>query len=445
MRPNYPWLTWAAALALTVQSGCTSKRAPEFSTGKQTNSLVAAAQEVIRAELKSNFGTPTSLVAWQVLPVDYGVFEGKTSKSGVSEVSVSLTGVTPTASSRRLAELRGSVVTNDVGNPIGTVAAYTPANGALRISSSDGTTIQPDQNLKVIGDGLQFGRDLYLRHCMHCHGVSGDGDGPTAKYFAVKPRDYRKGTFKFTSTIQGVRASRDDLKRIIKLGVAGTYMPSFMLLPDDEVASLVEYVRWLAMRGEVENSLYIEMSSDFGAETNREKSRADLKKEVEAFAASQFPMKTSEIGKDLAETWSAPEDETNVLMPKEPRGSADQDSIRRGRELFLNKDVGCFSCHGESARGNGVSTETFNKLPNSTELSKVPGLFDDWGNLVKPRDLTTGIYRGGRRPLDIYRRIRAGIKGTPMQGFSRLEEQQVWDLTNYVLSVPFKPNNEMKH
>ena len=72
--------------------------------------------------------------------------------------------------------------------------------------------------------------------------------------------------------------------------------------------------------------------------------------------------------------------------------------------------------------------------------SDIPGLFDDWGNSIKPRDLTTGVFRGGRRPIDIYRRIHSGIKGTPMQQFGTTlkEEGQIWDVVNYVLSIPFE-------
>ena len=36
-----------------------------------------------------------------------------------------------------------------------------------------------------------------------CHGSSGAGDGPTAAFLYPRPRDYRRGLFKFTSTAQG--------------------------------------------------------------------------------------------------------------------------------------------------------------------------------------------------------------------------------------------------
>ena len=47
------------------------------------------------------------------------------------------------------------------------------------------------------------GYALYRRNCLHCHGVSGAGDGPTAPFLYPTPRDYRKGIFKFTSTPSG--------------------------------------------------------------------------------------------------------------------------------------------------------------------------------------------------------------------------------------------------
>ncbi len=34
---------------------------------------------------------------------------------------------------------------------------------------------------------------LYRRHCAHCHGISGGGDGPTASILNPYPRDYRPG------------------------------------------------------------------------------------------------------------------------------------------------------------------------------------------------------------------------------------------------------------
>ena len=45
---------------------------------------------------------------------------------------------------------------------------------------------------------------LYRQHCAHCHGITGDGAGPTAAFLNPYPRDYRAGKFKFRSTPIGV-------------------------------------------------------------------------------------------------------------------------------------------------------------------------------------------------------------------------------------------------
>jgi len=63
--------------------------------------------------------------------------------------------------------------------------------------------------------------------------------------------------------------------------------------------------------------------------------------------------------------------------------------------------------------------------------------FDSWGTLVRPANLTTGMYRGGRRPIDIYHRIHSGINGSGMARFSNLEAKQIWDLVNFVQALPY--------
>src|SRR5205807_5778428 len=100
-------------------------------------------------------------------------------------------------------------------------------------------------------------RGLYREHCAHCHGITGDGVGPTAAFLNPYPRDYRKGQFKFKSTPAGFKPTHADLKKIVLDGVPGTAMPSFKLLPDLEVEALVEYVRYLSIRGEIERRLLV--------------------------------------------------------------------------------------------------------------------------------------------------------------------------------------------
>ncbi|MBM3967484.1 MAG: cytochrome c, partial [Planctomycetes bacterium] len=73
-------------------------------------------------------------------------------------------------------------------------------------------------------------RGLYRKHCVSCHGVTGDGRGLAASMLAPYPRDFRRGTFKFKSTPTGVKPTRSDLVRTLHKGIPGTSMPSFAAL-----------------------------------------------------------------------------------------------------------------------------------------------------------------------------------------------------------------------
>ena len=58
---------------------------------------------------------------------------------------------------------------------------------------------------------LKLGQDVYLKRCVQCHGVNGDGNGPVAASMYPRPRDYTRGIFKFTSTPYGTKPRREDL------------------------------------------------------------------------------------------------------------------------------------------------------------------------------------------------------------------------------------------
>jgi len=67
-----------------------------------------------------------------------------------------------------------------------------------------------------------------------------------------------------------------------------------------------------------------------------------------------------------------------------------------------------------------------------------------------PRNLRQGMFRGGRRPLDIYRKVYTGIAGTPMPGGGpvtpgakgTLSDEEIWQLVDYVRSLPFEPASQ---
>lgn len=97
---------------------------------------------------------------------------------------------------------------------------------------------------------------LYRKHCLACHGLSGNGAGPNAKELDPYPRNFRNGVFKYTSTSISTQPIREDLLYTLRKGIAGTAMPSFAQLPTGQIEALVEYVKYLSIRGQTELFLF---------------------------------------------------------------------------------------------------------------------------------------------------------------------------------------------
>ncbi len=304
---------------------------------------------------------------------------------------------------------------------------------------------------------------LFRQHCVHCHGVTGDGKGPTAAFLNPYPRDYRRGVFKFKSTPNGSRPTQADLKRILVNGIPGTSMPSFALLPDSEIEALVDYVTYLSIRGEMERRLIDEVCIELDPE-DRLISDEDL--------ADAGSLLLEGVGEVVAK-WVNAESQMSVV-PQRPEMDEDQllASIERGKQLFFGTVANCTKCHGDSQLGDGQLTDYDDWAKDYAEDWIQQSDLDDEGakkkrdmlthileldglppRTIRPRDLRSGVYRGGRRPIDLYRRILNGIDGSPMPAAmlrrkdpstgeyveaTGLSSEAIWDIVNYVLSLPYE-------
>ncbi|HEY5312898.1 MAG TPA: c-type cytochrome [Pirellulales bacterium] len=293
-------------------------------------------------------------------------------------------------------------------------------------------------------DGTQ--RGLFRQHCVHCHGISGDGAGPTAAFLVPYPRDYRRGIFKYKATQRGDPPSAADLAKLLREGIPGTAMPSFTLLPADEIDALVEYVRYLSLRGEVETGMAIQV---YDAEEPLEMTRSAL---VDAFLATP------------AEMWAKAE-KSLIKPPAHPSVDTPeklQASIAAGRVLFLGGKAQCTKCHGPNALGDGSDVALFDDWNKDKKVAETEKQIHDpkteadtrkrlqrtlasWllpEQEIKPRNLRLGVYHGGRSPADIYRRIHAGINGTPMPATganpATLKPEEIWHIVDYVRSLPYE-------
>jgi mono/diheme cytochrome c family protein len=281
---------------------------------------------------------------------------------------------------------------------------------------------------------------LYQQQCLHCHGVSGDGQGPTSAFLWPRPRDFRRGIFKFTSTT-GAKPTRDDLRRILVNGVPNTAMPSFeALMSPEQIEQVLDYLIYLTLRGETEQALIYEASALEDAD-----------------APTAFdPDILADITGQQFDLWRMADDE--VLQPP-PRVPSSPESIARGKELYLGhtpEKLQCAGCHGNHAKGDGLSfvpKKVFDDVvfrgkpiegyPEAIQKLWKEGSLDDWGEPLRPANLNNGsatMYKGGRRPIDIYWRIAKGINGAKMPAHSSaLTPEQIWDLVNFILALPYQP------
>jgi len=78
----------------------------------------------------------------------------------------------------------------------------------------------------------EAGKRVYQAHCVRCHGMSGNGDGPDARKKLPRPPSFA-----------GMQPSFAGAQQVIQNGVAGTAMPSWPLLTPQEIQAVTYYIR----------------------------------------------------------------------------------------------------------------------------------------------------------------------------------------------------------
>lgn len=222
---------------------------------------------------------------------------------------------------------------------------------------------------------IAYGKEVYDRRCVGCHGETGNGNGPAATFIhEFRPRDFTLGLFKFRLTPSNSMPTDGDLLRTITRGVRGTAMPSWHELPEKDRLAAIQYIKY-------------ELAAD----------RSDPS-EPYLYFVEEPPLAPIHIG-----------------QPPEPSEAI----VARGKEVW--QQAKCWECHGQTGEGDG---------------EKAPGLKDDWGFPIPPADLTTGQFKSGPAVEDIFRTMTNGLVGTPMPSYGRaLSEEDRWALSYYVLAL----------
>ena len=183
-----------------------------------------------------------------------------------------------------------------------------PMAGVSQDSSLEETVeeLQSKVNLLTSRAEMQRGRKLYFRACAPCHGVQGDGKGPAARGFDPAPRNFRRGAYKFRTTVSGSLPLDEDLERTIREGVPGTEMPRWKnVLSESDIRVVVQYIKTF------------------------------------------YPY--------FDDPDSLPLPEDIIEVPEERPFEPSLASIAAGRKLFIDQD--CVKCHGKSGVGNGPQAD----------------------------------------------------------------------------------------
>ncbi|BAO44484.1 c-type cytochrome [Thiolapillus brandeum] len=103
----------------------------------------------------------------------------------------------------------------------------------------------------VLAGDAAAGKALYdgKGACAGCHGPAGAGDGAAAAALNPKPANFAAGAFRLDTNGNGTPGEDADLAEVIRKG-GGTFggnaaMPARSDFSDDEIASLIAYIRSL--------------------------------------------------------------------------------------------------------------------------------------------------------------------------------------------------------
>jgi len=170
-------------------------------------------------------------------------------------------------------------------------------------------------------------------------------------------------------------------------------------MAEDDLQAVIDYVMLLSSRGELEYRLQTFVGQNLG-ETDE-----------------LLPTDVAEQAQVVAQSWL--DADARIVRPLTPEPANSPASLEAGGRAFVQ--LNCYKCHGRDGRGN----KEFN-------VGK-----DDWGRTAFAADLTTGTLHGGRRPVDMYWRVRGGIEPSGMPATANLSDEEYWQLVNFVKTLPY--------
>ena len=281
-------------------------------------------------------------------------------------------------------------------------------------------------------------------HCLHCHGLEGNGRGPTGPWLNPPPRDYRTGIFKYTSSDQrqnSRKPRRDDILHVLAFGIEGTSMPSFNVLSVAEREQLASYVIHLSIRGDVEYRTMTDQLKHGGREQGRGYRRQAVLLPEDAGGDSRISRKR--LQENLAHVvgqWMAAQADDAKIKPDATTRPArrttviSSQSAARGGKIFYGS---CIPCHQNFGRESNLSTtpgERSSAAATSTKASTAAA--------AGPGTSITASTAASPAPgMASYKSLKADTMTAAGVGMSEADFEKydpLWDIVNFLRAVPYR-------
>jgi len=240
-----------------------------------------------------------------------------------------------------------------------------------------------------LSNELAMGMRVYQKHCIGCHGETGDGRGVAAYALNPPPRNFQRALFKFTSTPAGKLPTDDDLMRVLNNGLSGSAMPEFRLLSDNEKRSVIAYLKTFSKRWAEEG---VEDLIPIGADPYRNDPETGILdgEYVYHAVATCWQCHPSYVGFDLMNQFFTDAEKPPLASPPE--------------ELYRSK-----------WRTSSETDEKGQPLP------------------LLPPDFTYDRIKTGNDKTVLFHRIGAGITGAAMPAWAyALKAEEIWAMSYYV-------------
>lgn len=257
--------------------------------------------------------------------------------------------------------------------------------------------------LEVSAAVLNRGKSVYRTYCASCHGIDGDGKGPSATGLVPPPRNFTEPfiVFKFASVKAGELPTDDDLVRTVKSGLHGTAMLQWNV-GDERLREVIQYIKTFSKRWEDEGpGKPIEIPAD-------------------PFASAEKRAQAVEMGKLLYHTKTS----CHLCHPAYVN-QAEYDRLQKAggkAEAPMRPDASWSVVKPSEAYGVNITPPDFT-WHEMRSISKV----DVHANPAAKEE------QRQKRMRDLFRAIATGIGGTAMPTWKgAISDDEIWALAHYV-------------